>query len=293
MLKSMTGFGRGEHSVNGIEYTVEIKSVNHRYLDFNIRLPRQYALLEDTIRKVISKSISRGKIDVNVVINDFGDKSKKLVFNEDLLMSYIKAADDAEKIYGVKNNFAFSNVMSISDIIKIENESNEEQLVADFSVALNNAINANVCMRTTEGSSLYTDLSDKLSKMENLFRTIEEKSQTVVDEYREKLMARINEVKNNIEIEIDDTRLNGEIAVFADRSCIDEEITRFKSHICQFRDTMNFNEPIGKKLDFIVQEMNREVNTIGSKANNLDITKTVIELKNMIEMVREQIQNIE
>ena len=122
MLKSMTGFGRGEHSVNGIEYTVEIKSVNHRYLDFNIRLPRQYALLEDTIRKVISKSISRGKIDVNVVINDFGDKSKKLVFNEDLLMSYIKAADDAEKIYGVKNNFAFSNVMSISDIIKIEKQ---------------------------------------------------------------------------------------------------------------------------------------------------------------------------
>lgn len=293
MIKSMTGFGRGEYSESGVNFLVEIKTINHRYLDMNIRLPRQYSFLEEVIRKRIPEFISRGKIDINVTINDFEDKSKKVIFNETIIKTYLDEALNLEKELGLKNNFAFSNVLMLQDAVKIETSDNEEQIINSFSVALDNSLNSLVKMREEEGNNLKEDILNKAHRLLVIFSQIEERSQNVVEEYREKLRNRVNELLAKSDVAIDENRLATEVALFADRSCIDEEITRFKSHIAQLTKTLELNEPIGKKLDFIIQELNRETNTIGSKSNDLTITNTVIEIKNVLEQIREQIQNIE
>jgi len=293
MIKSMTGFGRGEYSASGFEFLVEIKTINHRYLDLNIRMPRQYSFLEEIIRKVIPNFISRGKIDINVNINDFGDNNKKVLFNEEIIKSYLEEARKLEENLGLKNNFAFSNVLMLSDAVKIEGSDNQEQLIADFTTALNNALESLIKMRETEGSALKEDILKKAHKLLVIFDQIESRSENVVLEYKEKLTNRVNELLAKSEVKLEETRLATEVALFADKACIDEEITRFKSHIAQLTNTLNLSEPIGKRLDFIIQELNRETNTIGSKSNDLDITNSVIEIKNILEQIREQIQNIE
>ena len=293
MIKSMTGFGRGEYSASGFEFLVEIKTINHRYLDLNIRMPRQYSFLEEMIRKTIPNYISRGKIDINVNINDFGDNNKKVLFNEEIIKSYFEEAKKLEENIGLKNNFAFSNVLMMSDAVKVEGTDNEEQLTKDFTVALNNALDALVKMREAEGNALKEDILKKAHRLLVIFAQIEDRAANVVEEYREKLANRVNDLLAKNDIVLEETRLATEVAVFADRACIDEEITRFKSHIAQLTNTLNLSEPIGKRLDFIIQELNRETNTIGSKSNDLDITNAVIEIKNVLEQIREQIQNIE
>lgn len=293
MIKSMTGFGRGEYSASGFEFLVEIKTINHRYLDLNIRMPRQYSFLEEIIRKTIPNFISRGKIDINVNINDFGDNNKKVLFNEEIIKTYLEEAKKLEENIGLKNNFAFSNVLMMSDAVKIEGTDNEEQLSRDFNVALNNALEALIKMRETEGNALKEDILKKAHKLLVIFSKIEERAENVVEEYRDKLASRVNELLAKNDISLEETRLATEVAVFADRACIDEEITRFKSHIVQLTNTLDLNEPIGKRLDFLIQELNRETNTIGSKSNDLEITNAVIEIKNVLEQIREQIQNIE
>jgi uncharacterized protein (TIGR00255 family) len=293
MVKSMTGFGRGEYAASGFEFVVEIKTINHRYLDMNIRMPRQYSFLEENIRKVIPQFISRGKIDINVNISDFENSNKKVLFNEEIIKSYLEEAKKLESDLGLKNNFAFSNVLMLSDAVKIQGSDDEEQIAKDFSMALSNALNSLVKMRETEGNALKENILLKAHKLLDIFASIEERSASVVNEYKEKLSIRVNELLAKSNVVLEETRLATEVALFADRACIDEEITRFKSHITQLKNTLDLNEPIGKRLDFIIQELNRETNTIGSKSNDLTITNAVIEIKNILEQIREQIQNIE
>jgi len=293
MPRSMTGFGRGEYENLGIEYTVEIKSVNHRYYDLNIRLPRQYSFLEEVIRKEVALKLSRGKIDVNVTINDFNNSSKKVLFNEELISIYMEEAKKLEQIYGLKNNFSFSNILNIPEIVSLEKDDNQDALINDFKKTLLMAFENLALMKDSEGNNLKNDIILKVKKLKELFVRIEERADLVIGEYRDKLKARVLELSSLSEVNIDESRLATEVAIFADKACIDEEITRFKSHINQLVSTLELNESIGKKLDFIIQEMNREVNTMGSKSTDLTITNTVIELKNILEQIREQIQNIE
>jgi len=293
MIKSMTGFGRGEYSVNGREYVVEIKTINHRYLDINIRLPRQYSFFEDYTRKTISKTISRGKVDVNIQFNNFGSELKQLSFDEKLIKMYLDEAVLLEEKFGIKNDLSFCRSLQLPEVLKVEADENEEELIKEFSSALNNALNKLKEMREIEGDNLKNDLSKKCDNLLIILSKIEEKSEFIVNEYKAKLQERVNELLKDINVKIDETRLATEVAIFADKASVDEETVRFKSHVNQLKNTLELDEPIGKKLDFIVQEMNRETNTIGSKANNLEISKSVIELKNEIEKIREQIQNIE
>lgn len=292
MIKSMTGFGRGELSCSGREYVVEVKTVNHRYLDISVRLPRQFAFFEDFARKVVAKTISRGKVDINIQVNSFGDKDKSVSFDEELLKTYLAEANVLEEKFNIKNDLTFCNALQLPEIIKVSGNQNEEELLSEFERVLSSALDNLKTMRQEEGAHLAMDITKKCEGLSKIFKNVEDRSKDVVTEYREKLNERIKELLQDASA-IDETRLVMEVAVFADKSSIDEEIVRFKSHIKQLLKTLELEEPIGKKLDFIVQEMNREVNTIGSKANNLDITNSVIELKNEIEKIREQIQNIE
>jgi len=293
MIKSMTGFGRGEYSTDGREYTVEIKTINHRYLDINIRLPRQYSFFEDFTRKTIAKTISRGKVDVNIQFSSFGNELKQVSFDESLIKTYLEEAKLLEENLGIKNDLSFCRLLQLPEVVKVEAGENEEELIREFSISLDNALLKLKEMREVEGSNLRNDIIIKCDNLLSILGKIEEKSNVVVSEYKVKLKDRLDELLKDINVQIDDVRLATEVAVFADKASIDEEIVRFKSHVNQLKQTLGLDEPIGKKLDFIVQEMNRETNTIGSKANDLDISKAVIELKNEIEKVREQIQNIE
>lgn len=292
MIKSMTGFGRGELSCSGREYVVEIKTVNHRYLDISVRLPRQYAFFEDFARKAVAKAISRGKVDINIQVNSFGDKEKSVSFDEELLSVYLDEAISLEERLNIKNDLTFCRALQLPEVVKVSNSQNEEELLREFETVLNSALDNLKAMRQEEGNHLALDITKKCEGLTEIFKNVEDRSKEVVTEYREKLTERIKEVLQDKSI-VDESRLAMEVAIFADKSSIDEEIVRFKSHIKQLLKTLELSEPIGKKLDFIVQEMNREVNTIGSKANSLDITNSVIELKNEIEKIREQIQNIE
>lgn len=293
MIKSMTGFGRGELTDLGREYVVEIKTVNHRYLDVSVRIPRQFSFLEDFARKTVAKSISRGKVDINIQVNSFGDKNKSVSFDEELLKVYLEEAKSLEECFDIKNDLTFCRALTLPEIVKVEANENEEELLKEFEVVLNKAIDNLKAMREEEGKHLTSDIVEKCQKLNEIFCNIENRSDAVVVEYKEKLSERITELLKDTDVIIDETRLATEVAIFADKAAIDEEIVRFKSHVSQLIKTLELNEPIGKKLDFIVQEMNREVNTIGSKANDLVITNSVIELKNEIEKIREQIQNIE
>ena len=293
MIKSMTGFGRNEYAVGGREYTVEVKTINHRYLDFNIRLPRQFSFFEDYIRKIVPKYISRGKVDVNIQFSSFGDELKSIKFDENLISLYLNEAKVIEEKFGIKNDLSFCRVMQLPDVVKVDDDKDEEQLVNELSEALTGALEKLKSMREVEGNNLYKDLTAKTANLLTILSKIEEKSKLVVVEYKTKLKERVDELLKDVNTQLDDTRLATEVAIFADKASIDEEIVRFKSHIKQFNHTLELDEPVGKKLDFIVQELNRETNTIGSKANDLDISSSVIELKNEIEKIREQIQNIE
>jgi len=293
MIKSMTGFGRGEYSADGREYVVEIKTVNHRYLETSVRLPRQYSFLEDVARKAVSKVISRGKVDVSIQFSNFGSELKQVSFDENLIKIYLEEAKILEEKLGLKNDLSFCRALQLPEVVKVEAGENEEEIIKEFLVAISSALDKLKQMRETEGMNLRDDILGKCDNLLNIFRKIENRCKLVVGEYRVKLNERINELLKDTNVLADEERMATEVAIFADRASIDEEVVRFKSHVEQIRSTMKQDEPIGKKLDFIVQELNRETNTIGSKANDLEISQAVIELKNEIEKIREQIQNIE
>lgn len=292
MIKSMTGFGRGESQEEGKSFVVEIKTVNHRYSDIYVKMPRVLSFLEDKVRDIVSKNVSRGKADVFVSYEDHGEDSKIVVIDEALSGAYIKALGQMRDTFGLQDDVTVSLVARFPDVLRVEKaEEDEGKLWTLLNQAVKNALEALVRMREIEGQELKNNLLERASYIESILRDITVRAPEVVKEYKQKLETRIKELLD--QQTIDESRLAMEVALFADRCSIDEELVRLGSHISQMREALEMQQPVGRKLDFLVQEMNREINTIGSKANDLTITRNVVELKSEIEKIREQIQNIE
>lgn len=294
MIYSMTGFGRSSYEVEGKKsFNVEIKSINHRYLDINIRMPRMMNSLEERIRRLISSNISRGKIDIFITYNNYEKLGVSAKFNSNLSDSYIKCLNEIKGRYeDIRDDISVSLIARFPDVIYVdENEEDIEEIWEMLNKTLLEAIDMLKGMRNTEGKKLSEDMKIKCDNIVREVNKIEGKAHQHVLQYKTKLQDRLRELLDNTPI--DESRLSMELAVYADKSSIDEEITRLRSHIQQFKVTLEANEPIGRKLDFIVQEMNRETNTIASKSNDLDITNSALNIKNEIEKIREQIQNIE
>ena len=293
MLKSMTGFGRAKYQVEGREYIVEIKSVNYKYSDVSVRLPRNISYLEEFIKKEVLKNVSRGKIDVNITFNNCSSLGKNVSVNNEIAEMYIKSLRRLVEDYGVKDDITAVNVSKMPDVLEIKSEDDEEQIKSEISIPLKEAINNFMEMKQKEGNELAKDMQARIKDILNKVEKVSELSTGLIEDYVVKLEARIKEIlKSN---EVDKQRLEQEVVIYADKCSIEEEVTRLKSHIEQFESLINEKEyiTIGKKLDFIIQEMNRETNTIGSKANCLEITNEVINIKTEIENIREQVQNIE
>ena len=292
MLKSMTGYGRSEAVVGSKKITVEIKSVNHRFSDYNIKIPRQYSYLEEHVRKMISESVSRGKIDVYINIETQGESDKIITVNKELAGNYISAMRELCTEYGLKDDLTLSPLISFSDIFSSElKRDDEDELWKNVSSVIQPALEAFISMREREGSRIEEDLVARVEYMAGLVREIDKRSPETVKEYQEKLYAKIHELLG--EQSIDESRILTETAIFADKVAVNEETVRLFSHFDEFKEIINSGEPAGRRLDFLIQEINREVNTIGSKASDLDIAKTVVTLKGEVEKLREQVQNIE
>ena len=293
MIRSMTGFGRGILSNDSRRYSIDIKTVNHRYNDISIRMPRYLIALEDSLRQIVSKNISRGKIDVFINVENLDINSKNVRVDEALAGAYIEEMRKLISTYNLANDISATSVLKLPDVITSSDEVDEELYLEELTNTLNIAISNLNSAREKEGESLKKDINSRLDSISSNVDFMSERSASLPDEYKSKLEARVAEL--NAKDIIDETRLGAEIVLFADKSSICEEVTRLKSHIETFKKMLNSEDkaPCGKKLDFLLQEMNREINTIGSKANCLDITNYVVDTKNEIENIREQVQNIE
>lgn len=292
MIKSMTGFGRAKCEYEGREYNVEIKSVNHKYSDVSIKIPRQISYLEEKVRKEILTKVSRGKIDVFITLQDYSEKGKNIKINKELAKVYISQLRELAEETGITADIDVIDISKFPEVLNISNQDNEEIYWDELRGVLDTALDNFVAMRETEGNKICDDLKVRMERIKEKVSKISSYSAGLVEEYIVKLNARVKELMSTDVI--DENRLAQEIVIFSDKSSIQEELTRLDSHISQFLNLLsNGNSPVGKKLDFIIQEMNREVNTIGSKANSTKISEGVIELKTEIEDVREQIQNIE
>lgn len=291
MIKSMTGYGRGKLESDGREFIVEIKSINHRYNDTMIKLPRYLSFLEDKVRQYVTKSISRGKIEVYISVNNISAESKNVIIDKELAGEYVNAMKAMVELYGIKDDISASILMRLPDIIRNKDVDDEELYWKPLKNALDMALANIEEARESEGARLKADILGRLAVISKYVDIVKEKSTGLLEEYRNKLINRVNELKAN-DI-IDENRIGMEIVLFADKSSICEEVTRLKSHIASLEKMLDVEGPIGKKIDFLVQEMNRETNTIGSKANSVGITNYVVEMKNEIENIREQVQNIE
>lgn len=292
MIRSMTGFGRGESKGDGKTFIIEIKTVNHRYSDVFVKMPRSISFLEDKVRELVNKSVSRGKIDVYITYEEIGEDSRTVVLDEALANAYLKTLTQARDKFGLKDDLSVSLLTRFPDVLKVEKvEEDEDKIWELLKVALENALRSLVSMRENEGQELKNSLCERSEYIESILKIIVGRAPEVVKEYKQKLESRIQDILD--QKTIDETRLAMEVAIFADRCSIDEEIVRLGSHLGQLREALQMQQPVGRKLDFLVQEMNREINTIGSKANDLIITKNVVEIKSEVEKIREQIQNIE
>lgn len=291
MIRSMTGYGKANLEKNSRKYQVEIRSVNHRYLDISVKLPRQLSYLEDLIKKEVSTSIKRGKIDIFITFNNNSQEGRELKIDKDLAKTYIKEIKDISREEDIEPTIDFVELLKLPDVLNLKYNQEDEQIKQEVIGVLKVAINQLVKMRSEEGNKIYDDLMKRIDTVESKIIKISEKSTGLIQEYVVKLEGRVKEILQTEEI--DKSRIAQEVVIYADKSSIEEEITRLKSHISQFRNLLQSNEAVGKKLDFIIQEMNRETNTIGSKSNCLDITNNVIDIKTELEDIREQIQNIE
>lgn len=292
MIRSMTGYGQGKLISDDRKFTVEIRSVNHRYNDINVRLPRTLNYLEDKIRTFIKERVSRGKIDVFVSFETTSKDDFEVYLNENLLDAYLEQLNIIKNKSTVIDDISVSLLARFPEVIIVNKKEDDKDILWQLlEEALKEAFNDFLAMREKEGKNLKEDLLAKLKVCENYLAKIKERSPNLAEEYKNKLEKRLQELLPDHSI--DENRLAMEIAIFADHCSIDEEIVRLESHINQFRNILNHEEIVGRKLDFLVQEMNREVNTIGSKANDLQISQNVIELKSEIEKIREQIQNLE
>lgn len=292
MLCSMTGYGRGTAEENGRVFTIEMKSVNNRYLDINIRLPRQINALEDRIRKHISSKVSRGKIDVFINQEKFNEEDFKINVDEKIAKAYYDAYSLLIEKFNLKSDISLPLLANSNDVISVEKKDDDLESVWNLlAIALDEAIDMFIEMRTNEGIKLGKDIMQRCDLIKDNLKKVEERAPEVVKEFREKISTRVSDFLKDVGV--DEARLLNEVAFYSDKTSITEEIVRLKSHIEQFKEAFQSKEPVGRKLDFLVQEMNRETNTIGSKANDLLITSIVIDIKSEIEKIREQIQNIE
>ena len=293
-MNSMTGFGRATQIVDGLQCIIEIKSVNSRFLDLNIRSPKQVNSVEHSIRKCIQKTIHRGKVDVFVTLQDVADREKQFIINSSL-KHQIQDLLVSEGFYREPQEVLLSAVMAISnDWVQIQDsEVTEDVLQSLVTDTTTNALNALVSMRQSEGIHIQQDLLHRLSQMTNIIEDINSHKADAVIAYKENLRTKMMDYMEGLDITANEDRLLQEVAIMADKTDITEEIVRFRSHVVQLTNTLKMDEPIGRKLDFIIQEMNREVNTIGSKAMDITLTDHVVQLKCELEKVREQVQNIE
>ena len=292
MIKSMTGFGRCEAADEERKFTVEMKGVNHRYLDANIRMPKKLNFFESAIRSLLKESVHRGKVDIFITYEDFSESQVSLKYNETLAAEYLEKFKMMEEKFSLENDIRVSTLSRYPEVLTMEEKmDDEEELWKGLKKALDGAIAQFVQTRTVEGENLKKDLIAKLDGMLELVGQIEERAPKIIAEYREKLEGKVKELLEDVQI--DESRIAAEVILFADKICTDEEVVRLKSHIQHMRSTLEEQEGIGRKLDFIAQEMNREANTILSKANDLEVSNLAIGLKTEIEKIREQIQNIE
>ena len=292
MITSMTGFGRGEYSDENKKLVIEMKSVNHRYLDVNIKLPKKLGFYEAYIRNLLKKYISRGKVDIFVTYEDMSEDSNKIIYNSAIASEYFKYAELISSELSVNNDMTASKIMRFPDVITVEEQdADEKEMEQLINQVFDEAAKSFVVTRQTEGENLKNDILEKLEKMDEYVSFIEERSPQIISEYKDKLREKVKDLLD--ESNTDETRIMMEVTVFADKVCVDEEIVRLKSNIDGMRNALTSGGEVGRKLDFLAQEMNREANTTLSKSSDLEITNIGIELKTMIEKIREQVQNIE
>jgi len=288
----MTGYGRYEVEADDRKVLIEISSVNHRYLDLNIRMPRLMMQYEEGIRKIAKEKLTRGKVEIAVSIQSVAKEDLEVVVNESLGEAYLEGLRMLGRKFGLEDDLKLSALMNINDLVSIQKKTaNKEAVETQIETALQGALEAFIKMRQKEGDALKKDILKKCKVLSEIVVTIESRSPEVVIQYKERLKARLTQLLG--EVPVDENRITTEIALFADKCAIDEEITRLKSHIMQLEEVLEEGKVVGRKLDFLMQEMNREANTIGSKANDYEITKMVVNLKTEIEKIREQVQNIE
>lgn len=292
MIKSMTGFGRAEEMINGKKITAEIKAVNHRFSDYSIRMPRHLLALEDRVRKLAAEYITRGKIDIYISVENFDEADREIILNEALAKSYIDALYKLRDTFGLRDDISVGTASRYSEIFKTERVAvDEEEIWLEISGVFKKALESFTAMREREGARIYEDLNARVEYMKTLADSVEKRAPQIVSDYEARLYEKIKETLGDRNI--DESRVLTEVAIFADKVAINEELIRLGSHFEEYGVILSGDEPAGRRLDFLIQEINREINTIGSKANDMEVAKTVVELKAELEKLREQIQNIE
>lgn len=292
MIKSMTGFGRCLETVNGRDILVEIKSVNHRYYEFSARVPRAYGFLEEKMKSFLQGRISRGKVDVGITVYNLNGEDEIIEVNKEVAKEYITALRGANEELGLTDDLTLSRIMRLPDIFNVRKAQEDEETVwNDVKQVAEKALDNFIAMREKEGVKMKEDILSRLDYITELVGKVEERSPVVTENYRKRLFDKLTEILEDKKI--DEQRIITEAAIFSEKTAVDEETVRLRSHIAQCRELLNSDEAVGRKLDFLIQEFNRESNTIGSKGQDIDITKIVVELKSEIEKIREQIQNIE
>ena len=292
MIKSMTGYGKSELEVEARKYQIEIKSVNHRYLDISVKMPKQISYLEEDIKRKISEKIKRGKIDVFVTFENNSIKGKEIKINTDIAKAYIAELKKLAKLENLATNIEVTEITKYPDVLSVQNIEDDDTIKQELLQTVEEAASNLVTMREIEGKRISEDLLKRINKVQEKVTEISLLSTGLIEEYVVKLEGRIKDLMKDQKI--DEARLAQEVVIYADKCSIEEEVTRLNSHIFQFeKQIKDSQEAVGKRLDFMIQEMNRETNTIGSKANNLEITNGVIDIKTELENIREQVQNIE
>ena len=292
MIRSMTGYGRAVQTIDGREITVELRSVNNRYLDCTVKLPRMFSFAEDSVKNRVKAAVSRGKVDVYIGVNAAQAADVQVAVNRPVLESYLAALRQIESEYGVRDDVTVMSLARLPDVFSVEKtEEDEQKLTQDILSVAEEAIARYNTMRETEGAALEADLRSRAATILERVALVEQRSPVTVAEYRERLRQKMQEVLQNTAI--DEGRILQEAAIYADRIAVDEETVRLRSHLAQLGDMLTKGGAIGRKLDFLLQELNRETNTIGSKCNDLELSNIVVEMKAELEKIREQIQNIE
>lgn len=292
MIRSMTGYGRAVQIVDGREITVEIRSVNNRYLDCNVKMPRLYAFAEDGVKSRIKAAVSRGKVDVYITVNVMEDTQQRISVNRPVLEGYLSAMKAIASEYAVRDDISVTALCRLPDVFVVEKaEEDEEKLTAELLSVVDEALEKYTAMRTTEGAALEADLRSRAATILSLVEKVEQRSPVTLAEYRQRLTEKMKETLQATTI--DEGRILQEAAIYADKIAVDEETVRLRSHLSQLETMLTGGGAIGRKLDFLLQELNREANTIGSKGNDIEQARTVVEIKAELEKIREQTQNIE